>query len=75
MSYKGFDCIDLKRRLAIESTVSDKHSVKALFDFKEPGFHKILTTRTKETPLEDIERIPYYKLLYSLSAGSSVLGD
>lgn len=69
------DCIDLKRRLAIESTVSDRHSVKALFDFKEPGFRKILTTRTKETSLEDIERIPYYKLIYSLSADSSILGD
>lgn len=62
------DCIDLKRHIAIESSVSDKHNYSALLELALPRFRKVLTTRTKTESLEDIQRIPYYQWIYELSS-------
>lgn len=63
------DCIDLKRQLAIECTVSDRHKRSALESADLPGYTKIMTSRTKCENTREIKRIPYYKFICDL-AGS-----
>lgn len=64
---KEIDCIDLNKRIAIESSVTDKHAFTTLLETELPRFTKILTTREKTDSIEDIHRFPYYKLLFELT--------
>lgn len=67
---REIDCIDLKQRIAVESSVSDRHSHSTLSDVELDGYRKVLTTSSYTNPINSIERIPYYQFICDLESNT-----
>jgi hypothetical protein len=61
------DYINYEHRIAVEFTVTDKKTTETLLNKVPQGYRKLLLTRDRDIPVEDIIRVPYYQFIHKLS--------
>ena len=60
------DYVNIRQRLAVEITISNKTMDRVHLDMLQPEYKKILLSKDKEEIINDIKLIPYYKFIYEL---------
>ena len=62
------DYVNIRQKLAVEITISNKTMDRVHLDMLQPEYKKILLSKDKEEIIDDIKLIPYYKFIYKLSS-------